>query len=59
MKKKLNINISGCTPLSAEDAKNVQGGWWQVGAGILIAAGAEIIRDWDNFKAGLMGECEK
>ncbi len=24
-------------------------------AGLVIAAGAEIIRDWDNFKNGLMG----
>lgn len=24
-------------------------------AGLAIAAGAAIINDWDNFKAGLMG----
>ena len=26
-----------------------------IAIGLAIAAGAEIIGDWDNFKAGLMG----
>ncbi len=29
-----------------------------IAAGLIIAAGAAIINDWDNFKAGLMGRPE-
>jgi len=40
--------IQGADVIGGEDAF-----WPQVGIGILIAIGAAIIRDWDDFKSGL------
>lgn len=31
-------------------------GWDDVLVGLAITAGAQIIADWDNFKAGLAGK---
>lgn len=43
-------------PLRKEDMHEIHGGILAVIlAGLAIAAGAAIINDWDNFKAGLMG----
>ena len=43
-------------PLKREEMYDVKGGILAVIlAGLAIAAGAAIINDWDNFKAGLMG----
>ena len=43
-------------PLDREEMHSTQGGiFGAIAIGLAIAAGAEIIGDWDNFKAGLMG----
>ncbi len=43
-------------PMNRKELQETHGGIWLVVlAGLLIAGGAEIIRDWDNFKAGLRG----
>jgi hypothetical protein len=42
--------------LSDQEAQNLSGGWaflLPVGIGIAIAAGANIIDHWDDFKEGL------
>lgn len=42
--------------LSQEEMHETHGGILGIIiAGLAIAAGAAIINDWDNFKAGLMG----
>jgi hypothetical protein len=47
-------------PLKKEDMHEIHGGILGVIlAGLVIAAGAAIINDWDNFKAGLMGQLER
>ncbi len=46
-------------PLTREETNEIHGGIYAViAAGLIIAAGAAIINDWDNFKAGLMGRPE-
>jgi hypothetical protein len=43
-------------PLNREEMYETKGGILAaILAGLAIAAGAAIINDWDNFKAGLMG----
>ena len=45
--------------LNKEEMYETRGGILAaIAAGLLIAAGAAIINDWDNFKAGLMGRPE-
>lgn len=47
-------------PLKKEDMYEIHGGiLGAILAGLVIAAGAAIINDWDNFKAGLMGQPEQ
>lgn len=46
------------TPLTESDLQQIEGGWIRVAIGLAIAAGAEIIGDWDNFKRGLAGKPE-
>ena len=58
--RKSEFNAAGLLPLNAEEERNVCGGFWlQILGGGLVAAGRTIINDWDNFKAGLMGEPER
>lgn len=57
-----HASIQGFTPLGGEEIQHTRGGALGIAALILIglagAAGAEIFGDWDNFKAGLMGDPE-
>jgi hypothetical protein len=42
--------------MNREEMLDTHGGIWAaILVGLTIAAGAEIIRDWDNFKRGLQG----
>ncbi len=51
--EKLEFSNYGLEELSQKELKETDGGFWGiVGAGLLIAAGAEIIGDWDEFKDG-------
>lgn len=62
-----NLNEMGLEELKKSDKVCVTGGGpitfaaWAatVAGGLIIAAGAEIISDWDNFKRGLAGEPEQ
>jgi len=40
------------------DLVEINGGLYPILVGIVIAAAAEVISDWDNFKNGLMGRPE-
>ena len=48
-------------PMKQEEMYETQGGaiLLIILAGLTIAAGAEIIGDWDNFKNGLRGRSEE
>ena len=57
----MNVSKNRFVPLSEEEIQNTRGGFGILAAiaiGLTIAAGAEIFGDWDNFKAGLMGQSE-
>ena len=48
-------------PLNQEEMIRTAGGLpilFPIFVGLCIAAGTEIISDWDNFKAGLLGKPE-
>ena len=48
-------------PLDHNDLVETNGGCpilVPIVVGLLIAAGTEIMSDWDNFKAGLLGKPE-
>jgi hypothetical protein len=52
-------NYTGFRSLEREELYQTRGGVLAaIAAGLIIAAGAAIINDWDNFKAGLMGRPE-
>lgn len=44
--------------LNSFEEKNINGGGFfiAVAAGLTIAAGTEIITDWDNFERGFTGQ---
>jgi len=52
----LNLEAYGLQEMSRTETSEIDGGgfWAIAGAGLVIAAGAEIIGDWDEFKAGFM-----
>ena len=56
---KTNLALEGFSDLSLSEQQGINGGILPFVAGllsgILIAAGTEIIEDWDNFKNGLQG----
>jgi hypothetical protein len=55
-----NFIPAGFREVSCGEQKEINGGFWPaVLTGVLVAATAEIIRDWDNFKNGLMGRPEE
>jgi len=59
--KNLDLLPLGIQEMNAEEIRNINGGFGffaAVAIGLAIAAGAEIFSDWDNFKAGLRGDCE-
>jgi hypothetical protein len=58
--KTLELKATGLFALTAEEERNISGGFWlQVLQGIAIAGGGALIQDWDNFKAGLRGDPER
>ncbi|HAF27423.1 MAG TPA: hypothetical protein DCG75_00100 [Bacteroidales bacterium] len=53
--KNLELNACGIQEMDTLEMKQTDGGlvfWAVVGAGLLVAAGAAIINDWDDFKDG-------
>lgn len=53
----VSLNEKGLVELNLSDQHTINGGFWgAVAAGLIIAAGAEIISDWDNFERGLTGQ---
>jgi len=47
-------------PLERDEMHEIHGGILHIIiAGLIIAAGAAIINDWDNFKNGLFGRHEQ
>lgn len=56
-----NVTIGAdLVPLERAELENINGGlvfWATVAAGICVAGAAEIISNWDRFKAGLAGRC--
>jgi hypothetical protein len=58
--KTLELKRTGLFALTAEEERNISGGFWlQVLQGLAIAGGTALIQDWDNFKAGLRGDPER
>lgn len=57
--KSFDLNALGVQEMNAQETCGCNGGSLTLGAiaaGIIIAAAAEIIGDWDNFKAGINGD---
>ena len=61
--KCLDINNTDLQSINFADERNINGGLLLIGsvlgyiaAGLIIAAGAEIMDDWDNFEKGFKGE---
>jgi hypothetical protein len=47
--------------LSQSELRQIEGGsiLGPIIAGLIIAAGSQIVKDWDNFKNGLAGRPEQ
>ena len=59
--RKLDVSTYGVEEMRQQDLKTINGGIGVVEtiiAGAIVAAAAQIISDWDNFKAGLFGREE-
>jgi len=57
----METSTGGFIPLNRNELPDIRGGCPMVVpilVGLAIAAGSEIISDWDNFKAGLLGNPE-
>ena len=57
----LCLDNYGVSKMETQEMKETNGGLGLLAtivAGVVIGAAVEIIRDWDNFKAGLNGTCE-
>jgi hypothetical protein len=54
-----NIQSAGFKRIPPDRQHEIQGGILPILVGAGIAALAEIISDWDNFKNGLMGRPEE
>lgn len=47
-------------PLTDEEQRSISGGFWfQVVGGAFAIVVGSVVRDWDNFKAGLSGQPER
>ena len=58
--KTLDLKNAGLQPLTAEEEGNISGGFWlQLLSGAIVIIGGSIVRDWDNFKGGLLGQPER
>jgi hypothetical protein len=52
-------NLTHYHELDKYELSGIYGGViWYILGGIAIAIANEVVRDWDNFKAGLKGEPE-
>lgn len=52
-------NLKNYQELTPSEIEGISGGvFWFILGGIIIAVTGEIVRDWDNFKAGLTGQPE-
>jgi len=58
--KTLDLKSQGIVPLTEEEEQNISGGFWiqLLGGSIAILVGS-VVRDWDNFKAGITGQPER
>lgn len=56
-----NLKIKHIKELDTDLLRNINGGGFLaiIAGGIIIAAAAEIISDWDNFKNGLQDKPEE
>ena len=55
-----DLKIAGLQPLTAEEERNISGGFWlQLLGGAIVIVGTAVVRDWDNFKGGLLGQPER
>ncbi|MFT4737124.1 MAG: hypothetical protein ACJAZM_003025 [Cyclobacteriaceae bacterium] len=55
----IQLSINSMEKLEKNQLERINGGifgWDDVLVGLAITAGAQIIADWDNFKAGLAGK---
>lgn len=52
-------NLAYFQELNTDELNRTRGGifWFLVG-GVVLAITREVLSDWDNFKAGLMGQPE-
>jgi hypothetical protein len=53
------ISNSGFLEIPVLKQQEINGGLVPFLAGLALAALTQVIRDWDNFKNGLMGEPEE
>lgn len=53
------INTAGFLEIPVLKQQEINGGLLPFLAGLALAAVTQVIRDWDNFKNGLMGEPEE
>ena len=58
--KSLALENYGVQEMSYQEQNETDGGFGFVEflAGAVLLGVAEIVNDWDNFKAGLRGKCE-
>ncbi len=59
---KTKLSLEGFSEISRAEQQEINGGvlpLLPLLSGLLIAGGTEIIKDWDNFKNGLMGRPEE
>ncbi|MEJ1240919.1 hypothetical protein WBG78_22425 [Chryseolinea sp. T2] len=58
--KTFDLKSAGLSPLTPEEERNISGGFWiQILGGAIAVAVGTVVRDWDNFKAGLAGQPER
>ncbi|MGC3943674.1 MAG: hypothetical protein QM762_03900 [Chryseolinea sp.] len=58
--KILDAKLQGLQPLTEEEKNSISGGFiiQLIGGSLAVIVGA-VVRDWDNFKAGLSGQPER
>lgn len=57
--KTSELKAAGLLPLTEEEERNINGGFVQILIGAAFVIAGAVIRDWDNFKAGLAGNAER
>jgi len=53
------ICSQGFQAITQEEQQQINGGIWPIITGLAIVVVTQIVRDWDNFKNGLMGRPEE